>query len=72
MEEKIELTAELIYGFSEGLLAKNFDDRQRTPDFHIELWDYMCSDEEYVAVAAPRRHAKSTASLPGYAPCIHP
>lgn len=56
-----KLTKELIHGFSEKFLAKQFDGRKATPDFHLELWDYMCSDHPQVAVAAPRGHAKSTA-----------
>lgn len=57
----IELTPEVIFGFSETLLAPKYDQRVRTPDFHIELWEQCLSDERFVAIAAPRRHAKSTA-----------
>lgn len=60
-EDKLKLTADLIYGFSESLLAKSFDHRAETPSFHMELWELMCSDHTRVAVAAPRGHAKSTA-----------
>jgi predicted phage terminase large subunit-like protein len=59
--EKIKLTSELIFGFTNSLLAPKFDNQVKTPDFHIELWDLMCSEHRYVAVAAPRFHAKSTA-----------
>jgi len=60
--EKIEkLTSDLIYGFTNSLLAPRFDNPIETPKFHLELWDLMCSDHRYVAVAAPRFHAKSTA-----------
>lgn len=59
--EDIKLTSELILGFTNSLLAPRFDNQIATPGFHIELWDLMCSDHRYVAVAAPRFHAKSTA-----------
>lgn len=59
--EPIKLTSELILGFTNSLIAPNFDNPVKTPEFHMELWDLMCSDNRYVAVAAPRGHAKSTA-----------
>lgn len=61
MTQEIKLTKELIYGFVNTLLAHKFDQRTATPDFHLELWELMCQEEERVAVAAPRGHAKSTA-----------
>jgi len=57
----IKLTSELLLGFTNSLLAQSFDGAVRTPEFHLELWDLMCSEEKNVAVAAPRGHAKSTA-----------
>lgn len=57
----IQLSKELIYGFVNGLLASKFDQQVATPEFHLELWDLMCSQKERVAIAAPRGHAKSTA-----------
>jgi len=65
--EKVELTPDLIYGLVNSLLARNFDNRAATPEFHMELWELMCSDEPNVAVAAPRGHAKSTAVTHSYA-----
>lgn len=59
--EDIKLTSELILGFTNSLLAPRFDRPVQTPAFHMELWDLMCSEDPYVAVAAPRGHAKSTA-----------
>lgn len=32
-----------------------------TPECHREWWDMCCSDRKFVALAAPRGHAKSTA-----------
>lgn len=60
-EEKVELTSELIYGFTNSLLMSGFDNAVETPEFHVELWDLMCAPDRYVAAAAPRGHAKSTA-----------
>src|SRR3972149_2725863 len=60
------LSAELIHGFSASLLAKRYDNVQRTPDFHLELWELCCSNHPYVAIAAPRAHAKSTAITHAY------
>jgi predicted phage terminase large subunit-like protein len=55
------LTAELIEGFVNGLLAPHFDGRANTPDFHRELWNLCASKHRFVAIAAPRGFAKSTA-----------
>ena len=52
---------ELVYGFTDQFLAKGFDSRSPTPHFHKELWNLLCGPETFVAVAAPRGHAKSTA-----------
>lgn len=59
--EQIRLTSELIYGFTNSLLAPKFDTPVATPGCHLEWWDLMCSDSKHVAIAAPRGHAKSTA-----------
>lgn len=66
MEDKIVLTPELIYGFTNSLLMKGFDNAVETPEFHKELWKLMCSDHPLVAAAAPRGHAKSTAITHAY------
>jgi predicted phage terminase large subunit-like protein len=57
----ITLTPELVYGFSESFLKSGYDNPQPTPQFHPTLWDLCCLVEKYVAIAAPRGHAKSTA-----------
>jgi predicted phage terminase large subunit-like protein len=62
----IKLTAEVIDGFVQTLLAPAFDDPTTTPHFHKELWDLCCSDHNLIAIAAPRGHAKSTAISLGY------
>lgn len=60
MKQQI-LTSQIIEGFCNALLRKNFDGPAETPEFHRELWGLCCSSRKYVAVAAPRNFAKSTA-----------
>ena len=60
------LTASLIEGFVGSVLAKKFDEATAIPKFHKELWELACSPAQYVAVAAPRGHAKSTAGTLAY------
>lgn len=55
------LTANVIKGFSTSLLQKNFDGAVSSPDCHMEWWELFCSQHPQVAIAAPRRHAKTTA-----------
>jgi predicted phage terminase large subunit-like protein len=55
------LTADVIEGFSASLLQKNFDGAVKSPDCHKEWWSLFCSKYDKVAIAAPRRHAKTTA-----------
>jgi predicted phage terminase large subunit-like protein len=57
----MKLTTDLIYGFAGSVLATKYDDPVPTPWFHLEWWDLCCSENAYVAIAAPRGHAKSTA-----------
>jgi hypothetical protein len=57
----MELSSEVIEGFSNACLVKNFDSATQTPEFHRELWDLCCSKDKFVAIAAPRGHGKSTA-----------
>jgi len=55
------LTAGVIEGFCNATLRKNFDNPSPIPNFHRELWELCCTRSRYVAIAAPRGHAKSTA-----------
>lgn len=57
----MKLTADLLYGFAGSVLSFRFDQAKKTPDCHLEWWEACCSDHPYVAIAAPRNHAKSTA-----------
>jgi hypothetical protein len=57
----MELTKDVIRGFVQSLLAKKFDGASQIPYFHEDWWEMCCSKDEFVAIAAPRAHAKSTA-----------
>lgn len=62
----MQLTAELIYGFTGSLLSSGFDEPAPTPDCHRDWWELCCSKFKRVAIAAPRGHAKSTAITKAY------
>lgn len=55
------LNADIIHGFTSSLLMSKFDNPVNTPAFHHELWELVTCEHPQVAIAAPRRHAKSTA-----------
>ena len=55
------LNADVIQGFVGALLAKRFDASVPSPQCHREWWELCTSTHTYVAIAAPRNHAKSTA-----------
>lgn len=57
----MKLDSTLIEGFVTGFLIKRFDKPTAIPSAHKEWWDLCCKDERFVAIAAPRGHAKSTA-----------
>lgn len=63
----MELTADTIAGFSASLLQQNYDGAVESPECHMEWWALCCSKATKVAIAAPRRHAKSTAITLAYA-----
>jgi predicted phage terminase large subunit-like protein len=60
------LTAEHIEGFVEGCLRANFDNPAEIPECHREWWRMCCSTHKFVALSAPRGHAKSTAITLSY------
>jgi predicted phage terminase large subunit-like protein len=62
----MQLTKEIVKGFVGSCLVKNFDGSLKTPTFHEEMWELCCSHERFVAIAAPRSHAKSTAITLAY------
>ena len=55
------LNAEVLQGFVGSVLAKRFDGAVKTPTCHREWWEMCASDHKFVAISAPRGHAKSTA-----------
>ncbi len=59
----------MVEGFVGSLMAKSLDNAVSTPQVHKTMWEMCCSDERYVALAAPRGHAKSTAITVAYTLC---
>lgn len=55
------LDSAMIHGFVQSTLQRKFDQPKPTPKCHLEWWDLCCSEEKNIAIAAPRKHAKSTA-----------
>jgi len=62
----MKLTPDIIAGFVGSLLSKRFDEAVESPAFHRELWTLACSEHQFIAVAAPRGHAKSTGGTLAY------
>lgn len=62
----MKLTADVIAGFSSSLLQKNYDNAVDSPACHYKWWEICTSSHPKVAIAAPRRHAKSTAITLAY------
>ena len=60
------LDAATIHGFVQSCLQKKFDKPVTTPECHMEWWELCCSNARQVAIAAPRKHAKSTAITLSY------
>jgi predicted phage terminase large subunit-like protein len=60
------LTSEKIEGFVNLFLKKRFDGPTEIPECHREWWDMCCSNHKFIAIAAPRNHAKSTAITHSY------
>ena len=52
--EPVKLTKDIIKGFGGSCLVKRFDGASAIPSFHEEMWDLCCSDNKFVALAAPR------------------
>lgn len=60
------LDAQLLEGFVKACLLKTFDKPAEIPACHREWWELCTSENNYVAIAAPRGHAKSTAITHSY------
>lgn len=57
----MQLDSALVRNFTRLFLLSKYDDPQPIPPFHNEMWDLCCGKSKYVAIAAPRGNAKSTA-----------
>jgi len=55
------LNAEVIEGLVGSCLLKRFDGQAKIPECHREWWKMVTGPDKFVAIAAPRNHAKSTA-----------
>ncbi|MCR4308174.1 MAG: hypothetical protein NUV80_06465 [Candidatus Berkelbacteria bacterium] len=55
------LNADVLEGFVGSVLAKRFDGSIPTPAVHREWWELCTGPDRFVAIAAPRGFAKSTA-----------
>jgi predicted phage terminase large subunit-like protein len=64
--EKLQLDAAAIEGFVGSLLLRGFDKPTHIPACHREWWELCCSKQRFIAIAAPRGHAKSTAITHSY------
>jgi len=62
----VSITSETVEGFVGSVLLKKFDQPAPIPDFHREMWSLCCSKNPFVAIAAPRGFAKSTAITHSY------
>ena len=62
----LTVTAEVVAGLVGSMFAPRFDGAVATPDCHKEWWELCCSPKRFVAIAAPRAHAKTTAITIGY------
>ena len=62
----MKLTADVIDGFVQTVLGSRFDGRAESAPFHKECWELCTSHNRFVAIAAPRGHAKSSAITLGY------
>lgn len=60
------LTKEVVEGFVGSCLMKGFDAPSPIPECHREWWELCTSTAKYVAIAAPRGFAKSTAITHSY------
>lgn len=56
----MKITHDLIFGLAGSVLSSRFDEAKRTPECHKEWWALCTSEHPFVAIAAPRGHAKST------------
>lgn len=55
------LNKDVIKGLVGSCLLKRFDGQAKIPECHEEWWELVTGPSKFVAIAAPRGHAKSTA-----------
>lgn len=60
------LNENVIEGFVGSCLLKGFDGSLQIPDCHRDWWKLCTGPNKFVAIAAPRGHAKSTAITLSY------
>jgi predicted phage terminase large subunit-like protein len=60
------MTPEIVEGVVKAFLIRGFDNPSGIPECHREWWDMVCTKHKFVALAAPRGHAKSTAITHSY------
>jgi predicted phage terminase large subunit-like protein len=58
--EPFVLDATLIENFARAFIIPTLPERRPSPPFHRVAWHMVCDPHPYVAMAAPRGHAKST------------
>ena len=61
IDTNTKIDAAVVEGFTVSHLHAKYDDPKPIPPFHLEMWELCCSDSKNVAIAAPRKHAKSSA-----------
>ena len=66
MKAVVNLDRDVVEGFVSSVLSARFDGASESAGFHRECWDLCTGKDKYVAIAAPRGHAKSSAITFGY------
>lgn len=62
----MRLNSHVVEGFVGGVLSSRFDGKSESAQFHKECWELCTGPDRFVAIAAPRAHAKSSAITLGY------
>lgn len=55
------VTPKVVAQMTNMLYHELYDEASEIPECHMEWWDMCCSDDKFVAIGAPRGHAKSSA-----------
>lgn len=62
----MKVTEDIVAGFVGSILSNRFDGATESPQWHHDAWKLCCTNNKYVALSAPRGHAKSSAITLGY------